>query len=86
MLTAWCHALHMSTMIQIRNVPDEVHCQVKSRAALQGMSMSEYLLLEIRKILEIPTRQELLDRIASLPEVHLEPSAAAVIRAERDRP
>jgi plasmid stability protein len=34
----------MLTMIQIRNVPDALHHRLKSRAALEGMSLSDYLL------------------------------------------
>ena len=40
----------MSAMIQIRNVPDALHRKLKSRAALAGMTLSDYLL---RQILEI---------------------------------
>ncbi|MEE9264866.1 MAG: hypothetical protein V3V11_10475 [Vicinamibacteria bacterium] len=75
----------MSTMIQIRNVPDKIHRKLKSRAALAGMSMSEYILQELKKSLERPTREELLDRLAELPEPKLRPSPAELIRAERDR-
>jgi len=72
-------------MIQIRNVPDELHRKIKARAALAGMSLSDYLLLELRKALDRPTRHELLECLSKLPPVELEPSPAAVIRAERDR-
>ena len=75
----------MSTMIQIRNVPDKIHRKLKSRAALAGMSMSEYILQELKKSLERPTREELLDRLAEFPEPKLRPSPAEVIRAERER-
>ncbi len=74
----------MSTMIQIRNVPDQVHRQIKSRAALAGMSMSEYLLQELQRIVERPSRDELLDRLARLPGVEVDPPPAEMIRAERD--
>ncbi len=74
----------MSTMIQIRNVPDSIHRQVKSRAALAGMSMSEYILRELERLLERPTRAELLDRVAALPPLDLDPEPAEVIRQERD--
>ena len=37
-------------MIQIRNVPDVLHRKLKSRAALAGMSLSDYLLREIQPI------------------------------------
>lgn len=75
----------MSTMIQIRNVPDEIHRQVKARAALAGMSMSEFILRELRNALARPTRQELLARIAALPGLELEPSPASLLREERER-
>ena len=75
----------MSTMIQIRNVPPDVHRQVKARAALAGMSMSEFILRELQRSLERPTRQQLLTRLARLPKLKLEPSPAALLREERDR-
>jgi plasmid stability protein len=74
----------MSTMIQIRNVPDQIHRKAKARAALAGMTMSEYILQELRKILERPTRAELLALIAELPPVDLEPRSAELVREERD--
>ena len=40
--------MNMSTMIQIRNVPDAVHRRLKAQAALEGLSLSEYLLREVR--------------------------------------
>jgi plasmid stability protein len=45
----------MEKHIQIRNVPEELHRTLKSRAALAGMSLSDYLLQEVRKIVEWPT-------------------------------
>jgi len=74
----------MSTMIQIRNVPDETHREVKARAALAGMSMSEFILQELKRVIERPSRQDLLKRLEGLPGVELDPSPAAMIRAERD--
>lgn len=74
----------MPTMIQIRNVPDAVHRALKARAALAGMSMSDYILRELKKALERPTRSELLDRLAALSEVEAEPPPAAMVREERD--
>ena len=76
----------MATMIQIRNVPDDLHRKLKSRAALAGMSLSEYLLGEVRQVAERPTLEEMRARLQSLPEVKVSVSPAEVIRAERDRP
>jgi plasmid stability protein len=74
----------MSIMIQIRNVPDELHRRLKARAALAGMTLSDYLLHEIRRVAERPSLAELRARLeqrsAAAPSV---PPARAV-RAERD--
>jgi plasmid stability protein len=72
------------TMVQIRNVPVEVHRRLKARAAMEGMSMSDYILREIRKALDRPTRQEILERLESQPVRRVRRSAAAMIRDERD--
>ena len=74
----------MSSMVQIRNVPPELHRRLKARAALEGMSMSDYVLRELRKALERPTREEILERLRAQPVRRLERRAAEVIRAERD--
>jgi plasmid stability protein len=71
-------------MVQIRNVPEELHRRLKARAAIEGMSMSDYVLRELRKALDRPTRQEVLERLAGRPVRALRRSAAEVIRAERD--
>ena len=74
----------LTTMVQIRNVPADLHRQLKVRAAVEGLTMSDYVLREVRKALERPTRAELLDRLQAGPVRRLGRSAAAVIRAERD--
>ena len=73
-----------STMVQIRNVPSEFHRRLKTRAALEGMSMSDYILREVGKALERPTRAEVLERLRTRPVRRLKRRAADVIRAERD--
>ncbi len=78
------HVLHMSTMLQIRNVPDKLHRTLKARAALAGMSMSDYALRMLRVALERPTREELLARLAKLPAPELDVPPADVIREERE--
>lgn len=71
-------------MIQIRKVPPELHRRLKIRAAIEGMSMSDYVLRELRKALERPTRQEILERLQARPVMRLRRSPADLIRAERD--
>ncbi len=76
---------HMSKMIQIRNVPDALHRRLKARAALEGKSLSDYLLAEIREIAERPTVEEMRARLASRTPVALSIEPALAVRAERDR-
>ncbi len=74
----------MSTMIQIRNVPNELHRRLKARAALAGMSLSDYLLKEIRSVAERPTLEELRMRLERRPPVTPSVPPAQAVRAERD--
>ena len=75
----------MNMMIQIRNVPEPLHRRLKARAAMEGVSMSRYVLREIERSLERPTRRELLEDIALQPDRLLDPSPAEILREERDR-
>jgi antitoxin FitA len=72
--------------LQVRNVPDDLHTTLKVRAAQAGMSLSEFVLAELRRVSERPTRAELLARIRSRPKVHSRHDAAALVREERDAP
>jgi len=74
----------MAKMIQVRNVPDSIHATLKSRAAMEGTSLSEYLLAELRRIAEMPTPEELAARLARRDSPRLRTSAAKAVRAERD--
>lgn len=74
----------MTVMIQIRNVPDSLHRRLKSRAALAGMSLSDYLLSEIRQLAERPTIDELRTRLQSRSEIVPSITPAEAVRAERD--
>ena len=71
-------------MVQIRNVPPDFHRRLKIRAATEGMSMSDYVLREVGKALDHPTRREVLARLAARPARRPKRTAAEVIRAERD--
>jgi antitoxin FitA len=81
-----CDKVHcMSMMIQIRNVPDTLHRRLKSRAALAGMSLSDYLLGEIRNVAERPTLDELRARLERRPAINPSVAPVQAVRAERDR-
>jgi plasmid stability protein len=79
------YAGNMTKMIQIRNVPAELHRKLKSRAALEGTSLSEYLLSEIRQVAERPTLQELAHRLQTRTPVSYQTSPARILREERNR-
>jgi plasmid stability protein len=70
--------------VQIRNVPGDFHRRLKARAAIEGMSMSEYILREVGKALDRPTRQEVLARLRGPAPRKLRRKPAAIIREERD--
>ena len=74
----------MTKMIQLRNVPDALHRSLKARAALAGMSLSDYLLAEIREIAERPTLTELRDRLHKRKPVSAEFDTALLVREERE--
>jgi antitoxin FitA len=75
----------MSTMVQIRNVPTPVHRAAKARAALEGLSLSEFALRALAREVERPTSAEIAARVRLLPEVSPDCSVAAMVREERDR-
>ena len=74
----------MSKMIQLRNVPDTLHRSLKARAALAGMSLSDYLLAEIKEIAERPTLAELRERLHKRKPVSVRLDTARMVRQERD--
>ncbi len=71
-------------LVQIRNVPDEVHRRLKARAAMEGRSLSELALAELTRSLERPTRRELIERVQARERAAVSQSPADVLRAERD--
>ena len=83
----WCtcdNVADMSVMIQIRNVPEEVHRTLKARAALAGMSLSDYLLREVSEVAARPTLEEMRARLERRSPITPSISAADAVRAERD--
>jgi plasmid stability protein len=74
----------MSKMIQIRNVPDDLHRRLKVRAAEKGLSLSEYLLRMAEREAERPTIEELTERIRRRGRVQWSEPTAEIIRRMRD--
>lgn len=74
----------MTKMIQIRNVPDDLHRKLKERAAREGMTLSDYLLSEVEKVAEKPTLTEMMERLRSREPVELDESPEVTVRRLRD--
>jgi plasmid stability protein len=73
------------SMVQIRNFPDELHRELKARAAQSGMTLSDYLLQEMRNLAVRPTMREWAEEVRKEEPVEVGISPAEAIRAERDR-
>jgi plasmid stability protein len=78
------HVARMSVMIQIRNVPEALHREMKSRAAQAGMSLSDYLLRELQQLAERPTMAQMRERLRQRTPVETDIDPVDVIRAMRD--
>ena len=78
------YANNMSKMIQLRNVPDGLHRSLKARAAMAGMSLSDYLLGVIKELAERPTLAELQQRLHTRKPLSVELDTARLVREERE--
>ncbi len=74
----------LTTIVQVRSVPRDLHRQLKIRAASEGVSVSTYVLRELRKSLDRPIRAEVLERLQARPVRRIKQRAADLIRLERD--
>jgi antitoxin FitA len=84
MCSTCIYAERMSRMIQVRNVPEGLHRSLKARAALAGMSLSDYLLAELKEIAERPTLAELRERLHQRVAVSTPLDTARLVREERE--
>lgn len=57
------NVVHMSKMIQVRNVPDELHLALKARALEEGMTLSDYIKRELEEIVGQMTFEQIDARI-----------------------
>lgn len=79
-----CFNVNDMSMIQVRNVPDALHRRLKARAALAGMSLSDYLLNELRQVAARPTLDELQARLRQRSGMTPSVKPAEAVRAERE--
>jgi antitoxin FitA len=71
--------------IQVRNVPDEVHRVLRTRAAAVGVSLSDYALGELERVAEHPPVADLLARARARAGSARSEAIVAAVRAGRDR-
>jgi hypothetical protein len=74
----------MNKMLQVRRLPSATHRKLKARAALEGMTLSDYVKRLIERDLEKPSMKEWLARLERRPSVHLDPPPEVLIRQDRD--
>lgn len=84
MLHACDNVERMSKMIQIRNVPDELHRELKARAARSGLTLTDYIQRELEQVVRRPPVDDVLQRVRSRPRPDLSISAADAVRQERE--
>ena len=71
-------------MIQVRGIPESLHATLKSRAAREGMSLSDFLKKELERVAERPTMREWLERTREAKPIATKRSATRIIREMRD--
>jgi hypothetical protein len=71
-------------MIQVRNVPDDLHRALKARAAQEGSTLSDYILAELPRLADKPRPEQVIARIRSRTAVG-GPPAAELIHSEREQ-
>jgi hypothetical protein len=76
--------LATTKMIQIRDVPEEVHSKLKARAAQECMSLSDFIKRELGRTVERPTMREWLELTQRAKPIAAKPSAAQIVRELRD--
>lgn len=83
MSMACANVQRMARMVQVRNVPEDLHRKLKVRAAESGKTLSDYLLAELEGLAEKPTLAELAERISERERTEIGDSAAELIRELR---
>lgn len=71
--------------LRVRNVPTEIHRVLKAKAAIEGSSLSDFVLAELEKLAMRPTPREFRELLRTREPVHLDPQPADIIREMRER-
>ncbi|MHB1774284.1 MAG: FitA-like ribbon-helix-helix domain-containing protein [Acidimicrobiales bacterium] len=71
-------------MLQIKDVPEDVHRVLKSRAAITGVSLTEYARRTLTEAAHRPSREELTAELSRLEPVDVGESAESALAHIRD--
>jgi len=71
-------------MIQIRNVPEQLHSALKTRAAREGLNLSDFIKKELRLTAERPSMREWLEQTRQVKPISAKRGAATILRQLRD--
>lgn len=80
----WYRPKRMAKLIQVKDVPEDVHRILKSRAALAGLSLNEYLRQELTKVAERPTPEEVGRMLDALEPAQMDRDPVEILRELRD--
>ncbi|HWD45698.1 MAG TPA: hypothetical protein VHM23_18645 [Actinomycetota bacterium] len=75
----------MGRNIQVRDVPDDVHRVLTSRAAAAGLSLTAYLRAELIRVAERPPVADVLARAGARHGGAATDEIVAAVRSGRDR-
>lgn len=74
----------MGKLVQVRDLPERVHRTLKARAAVSGVSLSEYLRVELERLATLPSPEELRERLRRQPPVSARLDPTAIVRELRE--
>jgi plasmid stability protein len=74
----------MATMLQIKGIPEDVHRVLKSRAAIAGVSLTEYARSTLEQAARRPSREELAAELSQIEPVDVGESAEQALAHIRD--
>ncbi len=74
----------MGTLVQVRDVPEDVHRTLKARAATSGVSLSEYLRALLARAAARPPAEELAARVRMRGQPQLQEASEQSVRRLRD--
>lgn len=70
-------------MLQVRNIPDRLHRELRRRAKARNQSLTDFVESILEREMARPPSEEVFDRIEREEPVELDISVAEILRSER---